>query len=104
MRKISLSRTQGADAIKAARIRSIDLCVYRVEFDLHSGEDALLVDGDGKAIIFRALQQARDALAGLAGVPVELVHQSAYDEMVGQPERDSNRMAFPLAPVKVVLH
>ena len=104
MQIISLPRLNARPRIVAARIRSIDLALYRVEFDLEDGSEALLGDRKGKSLMFRSLQAAREALARLPGVSIELVQQSAYDEMVGQPTRDDNRMSVPLAPVDITVH
>jgi hypothetical protein len=80
-------------------IRSLDLALYQAEVEL-AGRTRLLCDGSGKPLRFRTLQAAREALAPLAARSLQLVQQSAYDEMIGQPLRESsNVMAVPLEPL-----
>ena len=63
-------------------IRSLDLALYQAEVELAGHTRLLCDDGDAPA---RSLQ---------------LVQQSAYDEMIGQPLREtSNAMAVPLEPL-----
>ena len=81
-------------------IRSLELALYQVEVSLAGGE-RLLCDDAGKPLRFRTLQAAREALAPLTASSLQLVHQSAYDEMIGQPlKQEGNTMAVPLAPLK----
>ncbi len=80
-------------------IRSIDLALYQAEVEL-GGRSRLLCDKGGRPLRFRTLQAAREAVAPLAARSLQLIHQSAYDEMIGQPLREgSNAMAVPLAPL-----
>ena len=81
-------------------IRSLELALYQAEVSLAGGE-RLLCDDAGKPLRFRTLQAAREALAPLTASSLQLVHQSAYDEMIGQPLKpEGNAMAVPLAPLK----
>ena len=81
-------------------IRSLELALYQTEVSL-AGGDRLLCDDAGKPLRFRTLQAAREALAPLTASSLQLVHQSAYDEMIGQPLKpEGNTMAVPLAPLK----
>ena len=81
-------------------IRSLELALYQAEVSLAGGE-RLLCDDAGKPLRFRTLQAAREALAPLTASSLQLVHQSAYDEMIGQPlKQEGNTMAVPLAPLK----
>ncbi len=81
-------------------IRSLDLALYQAEVTL-AGVDRLLCDDCDKPLRFRTLQAAREALAPLTARRLQLVHQSAYDEMIGQPGRSQpNTLAVPLAPLK----
>lgn len=80
-------------------IRSLDLALYQAEVEL-AGRTRLLCDEVGRPLRFRSLQAAREAVAPLAARSLQLIQQSAYDEMIGQPPREgSNAMAVPLAPL-----
>ena len=80
-------------------IRSLDLALYQAEVEL-AGHTRLLCDDGDAPLRFRTLQAAREALAPLAARSLQLVQQSAYDEMIGQPLREtSNVMAVPLEPL-----
>ena len=80
-------------------IRSLELALYQAEVSL-AGRDRLLCDEFGKPLRFRTLQAAREALASLGASSLQLVQESAYDEMIGQPGREqANTLAVPLAPL-----
>ncbi len=80
-------------------IRSVDLALYQAEVEL-AGRSRLLCDDNGKPLRFRTLQAAREAVAPLPARSLQLIQQSAYDEMIGQPPREgSNAMSVPLAPL-----
>lgn len=79
-------------------IRSLDLALYQAEVSLAGGH-RLLCDDAGKPLRFRTLEAARAALAPLSAGSLQLLQQSAYDEMIGQPDREqANTLAVPLAP------
>ena len=70
-------------------IHSLELAVYQVTVTLQ-GEQHLLVDKKGKPIRRRSLQQVREILQVLPVGNITLRHESAYDEMIGQPARESS--------------
>jgi hypothetical protein len=82
-------------AASAALIRSLDGCVYIVELDCASGR-FMLADASGERAVFRSLESARAALASLPATPQRLVHQSAYDEMIGLGSGGQNLFDMPL--------
>ncbi len=77
---VTPSRIAAAE-VRAARIRSLEGSIYLVELECAGGRRTL-GDGRGRAV-FRSLAAARAALAGLGAIPVRLVHDSVYDEMIG---------------------
>ncbi len=84
-------------------IHSLDRALYQATVALTQGEQ-LLLDDEHKPLRFRSLQAMREALALLDMRSLTLRHQSAYDEMIGQPPREgSNAMDVPLATV-ITLH
>jgi len=80
---------------RMAWIRSLDGCVYIVELDC-AGERLLLADANGERAVFRSLESARAALSALEGVAQRLIHQSAYDEMIGLEAGGQNLLDMPL--------
>ena len=70
-----------AAEVRAARIRSLEGSIYLVELDCAGGRRTL-GDGRGRAV-FRSLPAARAALAVCGAIPLCLVHDSVYDEMIG---------------------
>ena len=81
-------------------IRSLDLSLYQLEVTL-AGKSRLLRDEHDNPLRFRTLEAAREALAPLNASSLNLVQQSAYDEMIGQPHRaQANTLAVPVAPLK----
>lgn len=80
-------------------IRSLDLSLYQVEVAL-AGRARLICDESDRPLRFRTLQAAREALRPLAARSLQLLQQSAYDEMIGQPPREgSNALSVPLEPL-----
>ena len=67
-------------------IHSLEQALYQVTVALPSGPH-LLVDKKGKAISSRSLQKMREILQVLPVGTITLRHESAYDEMIGQPSR-----------------
>lgn len=87
------SRIAAAE-VRAARIRSLEGSIYLVELECAGGR-RMLGDGRGRAV-FRSLRAARAALAGLGAIPVRLVHDSVYDEMIGLGAGVPNRLEVAL--------
>ena len=62
------------------------------------GQEHLLVEKDGSTFRRHSLQQVREALQTLPVASLRLRHQSAYDEMIGQPAREgSNALEVTLS-------
>ena len=70
-------------------IHSLEQALYQVTVSLPAGPH-LLVDKKGKTIRTRSLQRMREILQVLPVNTITLRHQSAYDEMIGQPPRESS--------------
>ena len=63
-----------------------------------NNEEHVIVEEDGKTCRSHSLQQLRDKLEGLPVSRVNLRHTSAYDEMIGHPERTgSNALEVSLS-------
>jgi len=80
---------------RRATIRSLDGCVYRLE--MSDDENSRLVWRDTKNVLTtRNLTQMRELLTGIDIEEVVLLHDSAYDEMVGQPQSSGNQLQIAL--------
>ncbi|MEM6580963.1 MAG: DUF6482 family protein [Pseudomonadota bacterium] len=78
-------------------IHSLEQALYQVTVQLPSGT-SLLVDKKGKIIRHRNLAQVREMLQVLPVASITLRHESAYDEMIGQPVREqSNALEVKLS-------
>ncbi len=95
--KITVAQLQKLEPPVTALVYSLERSIYQVYIRLPDGE-ALLMDDNGKAFQRRNLQSIRDALQGSPVSALQLRHQSAYDEMIGQPLRDQdNLLELPLS-------
>ena len=73
--------------------------LYQVTLALR-GHEQLLAYDDGRPYRAKNLQNVREMLASMPVNSITMRHESAYDEMVGQPARQaSNAMEIGLAPL-----
>ena len=78
-------------------VHSLDQALYQVSFVLE-GKQYLLSENNGKIFRRHSLSEVREALQLLPVASVTLRQQSAYDEMIGQPARESdNTLEVPLS-------
>ncbi len=91
MAKIALDRLiETSPDIDLLRIRSCDPELYLAEVEFE--ENCFVVtDANGEVCRFRGLPAAKKPFAPLNIREAVLVHESAYDEMIGQPA-SNNRM------------
>ena len=95
---ISCADLEGA-GIRSACIRSLERSLYLVE--LEAAEGRLVLGADGRsARVFRSLAAARAAIAPLGAVPLRLLHESSYDEMIGLESAPSTRLQLELGPIR----
>ncbi|MFT7218676.1 MAG: hypothetical protein ACI8Z1_000287 [Candidatus Azotimanducaceae bacterium] len=82
---------ESSQEISLLRVRSFDPSIYLVEVEI---DDTCyrVTDKAGEPLKFRGLTAAKRAFAGLPIKDAVLVHESAYDEMVGLPESEGKRM------------
>ena len=78
-------------------VHSLEQALYQVTVVI-GGEELLLVENNGKTFRRHNLQQVREALQSMPVASLTLRHQSAYDEMIGQPSREgSNALEVALS-------
>ena len=79
-------------------IRSIDMVGYQAEVLLQD-QPRLLLEARKKPLRHQSLSAMRTALAELPVASITLQHDSAYDEMIGQPLREApNTLALQISP------
>ena len=73
--------------ISELQIRSIEGALYSlcVEFD---GQQFQVMDDKGNVSIHRNAESAKRVCTGLIVEQTVIVHQSAYDKMIGMPDKD----------------
>ncbi len=78
-------------------VHSIDMVGYQATVVI-DGEERLIVGGDSKPLRKKSLMDMREALKAMPISSLTLSHQSAYDEMINQPQRQQpNTMQVSLA-------
>lgn len=83
--------------IDTLRILSFDPEIYLVEADIDQ-QTVQVTDDSGRLLSFRGQRAACRAFEGLSIGYACLVHQSAYDEMIGlDTDAGQNRMEIPIA-------
>ena len=87
------------DDLKKTQDKTIDLLeILSIEGQqymarlLIDGEYRLLSDSDGKTRLFRSSWQVQDTLGSFKTTSTDVVHPSAYHEMVGMPSSDVEPM------------
>ncbi|MGP4844498.1 DUF6482 family protein [Marinobacter sp. 1Y8] len=74
--------------------------IARLHFDMspegHEGTLRVLSDAKGKTVLFKSAWQAQNALEEIEVVRTDVVHASAYHEMVGLAEDQPEHMRIPV--------
>lgn len=70
-------------------VHSIDMLGYQATV-MVDGKEQLLVGSNGRPLRYQSLMQMREKLNTLPTSSVVLSHQSAYDEMINQPLKESD--------------
>lgn len=95
--KLALATFAGLADPCAVTIHSLDQALYQATV-CHNGVEKLLLDETGRTLRRHSLQAMREALQGMPVSSLVLRQQSAYDEMVGQPRRETdNALVVPLS-------
>jgi hypothetical protein len=81
--------------IEYVGVLSFEMSVYLLHISV-DGERGLVYANDSKPKKFSSLGQIRDVLEDFVIGQAELVHQSAYGEMIGSDEETDNTMRLPI--------
>lgn len=101
MKTITLTELNQIYSIDSVEIHSHDSSIYTVRMHIDKQYYRLL-EQNNKPYQRRSVEQVKkdliDANSNRHIGSLALIHQSAYDEMVGQPPREeANRLTVPLA-------
>lgn len=100
--KITMSDFAALDEAADVTIHSLTPTLYQVTLTLR-GHEQLLAYDDGRPYRAKNLQNVREMLSSMPVDSIKMRHESAYDEMVGQPARQaSNAIEIGLAPLDQV--
>ena len=81
--------------INRLRILSFEMNIYLVEIETDDGRD-LVRDTSGVPERFKSVSQIKELFAECQVLQAELVHESPYDEMIGNPPRANNALVLPI--------
>ena len=81
--------------IEKLQIMSFDMNIYLVNITTAKC-DGLIKDASGRPQRFKSVTQVKDELQQCQVMQAELIHESPYDEMVGNPERVDNKLVIPV--------
>ncbi len=76
-------------------IYSIEMGIYLAQVD-YDNRVAFLVDTENRPQRFLSVEQVKQSLAAATVKKAYLQHQSAYDEMIGGPEKVDNSLRIPV--------
>ena len=95
--KITLPQLQNSVGLTRVIVHSLDFSIY-IAYAEFGEETFQVADAEGKPLRTRNLTEMKQQLAGVAAPGLYLRHESAYDEMVGQPGRaGANALEIPLS-------
>jgi len=95
--KITLQQLQHSVGLARVVIHSLDFSIYLAYADF-GGDPLLVTEADGKPLRTHNITAMKQRLAAVPVPALFLRHQSAYDEMVGQPVRaGDNSLEVPLS-------
>ena len=96
--KISLQQLQASASVDRVVIHSIDCSLYIARATV-DGVEKVVTDSSGATLKTRNLLDMKQHLADIAVGELLLEQRSAYDEMVGQPVRETdNTLRVSLSP------
>ena len=98
--KMTLSEFARLPRSVEVTIHSLTPSLYQVILLVH-GKSRLLAFDDGRPYRAPNLQNVREMLASMPVRAITMRHESAYDEMIGQPDRAAtNALEIGLSPLE----
>ncbi|WP_018694080.1 DUF6482 family protein [Algicola sagamiensis] len=81
--------------IQAMNIHSHEQGIYLVEID-YNDEKGFVANDMGELIQYHSVEEVKDAFNLCRVKEAFLVHQSAYDEMIGASDKSDNTLMVPV--------
>ncbi len=81
--------------INKLTVHSLEMGLYLAEVDF-DGRTGFIVGDDNRPKHFYSVTQVKDQLSQARIKSSVLVHQSAYDEMIGLASKSDNKLEVPL--------
>lgn len=81
--------------IARLRILSFEMNLYLVDLETDDGRD-LVREPSGGPKHFHSVSQIKEIFSECQVQQAELVHESPYDEMIGNPPKAANPMVLPI--------
>lgn len=95
--KFVYSKLPSADyKIDLLEVHSFEMNVYLVALNVEANSGMVYDDSD-KPKRFHSTQQIREAFAEINVEKAVMVHDTPYDEMIGNPPKASQKMALPFS-------
>jgi len=82
--------------IDRLEVQSFEMNVYLVKLYI-AGKEGFLYGDDDRPKRFNASQEIREAFANCNIDVAVMVHESPYDEMIGNPKKAENPMELPFS-------
>lgn len=97
MHKFLMSQiTNQAIEIDRLEVQSFEMNVYLVKLQVQ-GQSGFVYDNTDKPMRFHSSQHIRDAFEHCGVAEAFMVHDSPYDEMIGNPNKAEKAMAMPFS-------
>ncbi len=81
--------------IRKLTVHSVEMGLYLAEVDL-DGHTAFIVGDDNRPRHFHSVAQVKEQLIKASIKSAVLVHQSAYDEMIGLSAKTNTKLVLPI--------
>ena len=94
---IAISKLEKYAVVEKLILHSVDLSLYQASVII-DGQEHFIVDNKGALLRSRSLLELQKLLHQVCATQAVLRHTSAYDEMIGGPEKPfTNALEVPLA-------
>lgn len=87
--------TSNKITVNKLEVQSFEMNVYLVK--LHVGNESGMLYSCHNLMRFHSTQQVRDAFDKVRVEDAVMIHESAYDEMIGNPAKARESMAIPFS-------
>lgn len=94
--KYRFSKLSLSTPIDLLEVHSFEMNVYLVQLN-YGNDSGMVYDDSGKPKRFYSSQQIREVFADFDVVKAVMVHDTPYDEMIGNPPKASDKMALPFS-------